>query len=89
MMREPSPQVAAIVEKLRAAGGDQHTHADRHAAFERLVAISDQIEMFQKVRGIAFNVTAQSTYPAAAIRQIRALYDAFDAKHPPSKEIER
>jgi hypothetical protein len=44
--------------------------------------LNDQLELFNQVRDIVSLPIALSTYPAAAIREIRALYADFDKKHP-------
>ncbi|GJO50204.1 hypothetical protein NJB1604_35860 [Mycobacterium marinum] len=56
---------------------------EQAAAFERLKAINDQLEIWHKTREIALD---QSLLSHAAIRRIRGLYQDFDAKHPNTTE---
>ncbi|AXN51261.1 hypothetical protein DSM43518_04803 [Mycobacterium marinum] len=56
---------------------------EQAAAFDRLKAINDQLEIWHKTREIALD---QSLLSHAAIRRIRRLYQEFDAKHPNTTE---
>lgn len=56
---------------------------EQAAAFERLKAINDQLEIWHKTREIALD---QSLLSDTAIRRIRGLYQDFDAKHPKTTE---
>lgn len=51
-------------------------------ALDRLKVLNDTLGVFHAVRAVVEDQAALSTYPAAAVRQIRRLYDEFDAKHP-------
>lgn len=50
---------------------------------DRMQRLKDQLGLVHAIRDVAFDTTAYHPYSAAAIREIRRLYEEFDAKHPP------
>jgi hypothetical protein len=83
-----TPQVAKLLDQLRAASGqriiqnDEQVQAARAAALEGLLAFNDQVQLFHDVREIVFADMALTSFPATCVRRIRGLYEAFDTKHP-------
>lgn len=55
----------------------------------RMRLLHDQLELFNQVRGIVSLEVAQTTYPGAAVREIRQLYASFDAAHPPQQKPDK
>lgn len=79
----PTDQPGYPTPELEAPAPDPEREAKISAAVDRMRALNAQLEVFHAARRIAEN---QALLSSAAVKQIRALYADFDAKHPAPQE---